>query len=148
MINPIEYINGTYMFKVIHSMNILNEHKEYLTKYISLGNVYKVIHISNFYHKKLLDIFKCIKVDLQNNYTKQLFDIYMKLIENIRNEVDTLLVLHEYTYNKLKDFNFYIDSYIININKLLCTINEQKWVSNKSLGSSSLVFPTYYFTKL
>lgn len=148
MINYIEYIHGTYMFKVIHNMNILNEHKTYLIKYVNLGNVYKIIEITNLYYKYLIQVLKCIKVDIKNNYSKKLYDIYVKLIDDIRNELYSITLLHEYVYNKFKDFNIYIDSYLININKLSRTINEQKWVSNKSLGSSSLVFPTYYCTKL
>jgi len=148
MINPIEYINGTYMFKVIHYMNILNEHKKYLEKYIIIGNVYKIMHITDIYYKYLTGIFKCMKVDLQNNYTNELFKRYIELIQNIRNELNSILLLHEYTYHKFKHFNIYIESYLININKLSCTINEQKWVSDKSMGSSSLVLSTYYFTKL
>lgn len=118
MINPIEYIHGTYMFKVIHNMNILNEHKSYLIKNVILGNVYKIIEITNIYYKYILSTLKYIKVDLQNNYTKELFEKYVELIENIKQELKSIEMLHEYINHKFKDLDIYIESYLININKL------------------------------
>lgn len=120
MINPIEYINGTFMYKVIHIMNILNEHKTYIIHFINIGNTYKMQEMTDTYYKYIFKLFSYIKIDLKKNYSFELYSRYRFLINNVINELQTIMTLNDYINSKFDIFiNGYIESYIICLNKCL-----------------------------